>query len=290
MLALLASSLQAGCSRGAAAPHESPSGAETGRGASPSLSVTYLANEGFLLESGEEAVLLDAIFGDGLAGYPAVPMPLRDEIERGLGRFGEVDCVLATHAHADHFDPKAVARFLANVPAQFVSTEEAVREIEPLVANRALPPPRWLRPGRHVVELFDCGGLAVSAMSLHHGRLMIKNLAFIVEIGDLKVLHVGDTEITADEVRPWRLSEIGIDVALLPAWHLTEPTWLPLVREIAPGAIVAMHLASPDAPRSWFGSDGSLEDRIEEIRRRSPDAWIPTLPLEERTFSRRGEP
>ena len=88
-------------------------------------------------------------------------------------------------------------------------------------------------------------------MSFHHGRLGVKNLAFLVDLDGLTILHVGDTEITANEIRPWRLADRQIDVALLPVWHLTEPTWLPI---------------------------------IEEIRQQVPTAWIPTEVMEERVF------
>jgi L-ascorbate metabolism protein UlaG (beta-lactamase superfamily) len=249
------------------------------------VTITYLANEGFLLQAGEDAVLIDALFGDGLAGYPTVPQPLRDELEDGRGRFRGIDCVLATHFHGDHFNPQVVARFLSRVPAQFISTREAVENVLPALVSREGPDPHGLRPARHQVEVVDCGGVSVSAMSFHHGRLGVKNLAFLVDFDGLTILHVGDTEITADEIRPWRLVDRQIDVALLPAWHLTEPTWLPIIEEIGARHLVAMHLASADAPSSWFGSAGSLEGRIAEIQRQVPTAWIPIEAMERRVFA-----
>ena len=259
--------------------------ATDGSGAETSVTIFYLANEGFLIEAEDKSVLIDALFGDGLGGYPAVPLPLRSELEGGEGRFAEVDCVLATHAHADHFSAREVAGFLERVPAQFLSTREAVEEVSGLLAGDAPPAPRWLRPARHSIETIDCGGIEVSAMSFHHGRLMVKNLAYLIELGGLTLLHVGDTEITAQEIRPWGLGERNIDVAMLPAWHLTERSWIPVIEEIGAREIIAMHLASPGAPSSWFGSAGSLDARVDEIRRHVPRAWIPMEPLAERTFT-----
>jgi L-ascorbate metabolism protein UlaG (beta-lactamase superfamily) len=252
-----------------------------------SLAVTYLANEGFLLAAGDSSVLIDALFGDGLDGYRTVPHPIREDLENGVGRFAGVDCILATHEHADHFNPHSVAGLLDRVPAQFVSTRAAVEQVSPLLTSGQHPEPRWLRPARHQIEKIDCGGVSVSAMSFHHGRLMVKNLAYLVDLGGLTVLHVGDTEITEEEIRPWGLADLDIDIALLPSWHLTEPRWLPVIEEIGSPRIVAMHLASADAPASWFGSAGSLEKRIAEIRRQNPDAWIPTEAMEERVFEAR---
>lgn len=50
-----------------------------------------------------------------------------DALESGRGRFGEVDLVLVTHAHSDHFDPAAVRRHLdANRQAVLVAPGDAV--------------------------------------------------------------------------------------------------------------------------------------------------------------------
>ena len=147
-----------------------------------------------------------------------------------------------------------------------MSTRSAVSQVESLLSQPVDSSLLWIQPGRGVAESVDCGGVNVAAMSFHHGSLMVKNLAFLIEIGGMRILHVGDTEITADQVRPWRLAEQSIDVALLPAWHLAEPRWRPLVEEIAADHVVAMHLASADAPASWFGSAGSLDARIDQIR------------------------
>ena len=284
---LLACLLAIGCSDNVVpAPGQAGSDAEEQETAeaTASVTVTYLANEGFLIEAGQRAVVIDALFGDGLGGYRTVPLTIREDLETGSGRFAGIDCVLATHEHADHFSPRAVARLLGSIPAQFISTREAVEQVTELLPTGTGAEPRWLRPARHEIESVDCGGIPVSAMSFHHGRLMVKNLAYLIDFDGLTVLHVGDTEITVDEIRPWKLSDLDIDVALLPAWHLTEPLWLPVLEEIGARHVVAMHLARADAPASWFGSAGSLENRIEEIRRQVPAVWIPVEAMEERVF------
>lgn len=250
------------------------------------LSITYLANEGFLLQVGESAVLVDALFGDGLSGYHAVPAAIRSELEAGEGRFRGVDCVLVTHAHADHFDARAVARFLTARPAQLISTREVIESVDGLLEQPVTPDLRWFRPSRGAVERTDCGSARVSLLSLHHGHLMIKNLGFIVELDGFRVLHVGDTEVRAEEIRRYELSNFDLDVALLPGWLLAEDSWRLVVEEISARQVVAMHLPRDDAPPSWFGVAGSLDGQIAEIRRRVPGAWIPTAPLMTKRFER----
>ena len=249
----------------------------------PAVEITYLANEGFLLAAGDDKVLIDALF-PGIDGYPRVPPDLRSRLDRAEAPFDGVDLVLATHLHDDHFGPREVARHLASSGAMFVSTPDAVERLrrvsEPTVDIVAQHPGRGRRSRLSVGD-----DLAITVLNLHHGSRDIQNLGFIVEIGGLKVLHVGDTEVKVADIAPLELGADAVDVALLPGWILAEPSWRPLVAEIGARHLVVMHLASPDAPASWFGSAGSLEGRVRLIREHFPDAWIPLEPLAARRYA-----
>ncbi len=41
--------------------------------AAEGVEVTYLGNEGFLIAAGDVRVVVDALFDDGIKGYPTVP-------------------------------------------------------------------------------------------------------------------------------------------------------------------------------------------------------------------------
>lgn len=231
--------------------------------------VSYLANEGFHLRSGETGVLVDALFGDGIPGYPAVSADARRSLEAASPPFDEVDLVLATHEHPDHFDADAVLRFLsANRRAVFVSTPQAVARFGRLSADldqrvRAVLP----EPG--IPEHLDVGEIRLRVFNLHHGDgTTAENLGFEIGIADRKVLHVGDTEVTAAEIAALRLDRAEIDLALLPPWILHQHT---LVLEgIRARQVGLMHVPAPGAPRSWFGAPGSAEGLVSELRETYP--------------------
>jgi L-ascorbate metabolism protein UlaG (beta-lactamase superfamily) len=251
------------------------------------VTVTYLANEGFHVATESGSVLIDALFGPGLSGYPAVPLEIRSALESGQGRFANVDCVLVSHEHADHFDPHATARFLAARPVQLVSTETVVAQLAPLLPSFAGPAPigRY-PPPRHRIEEISCGGARVSLLRLGHGRLPVQNLGFLIDLDGFTLLHVGDAEVSRERIRAFDLARRGVDLAFLPVWHLADSRWMPVVAEIAPRHIVAMHLPRADAPASWFGSAGSLDGQVAAVQRAFPRAWIPREPLEWRGFDR----
>ncbi|REK07872.1 MAG: MBL fold metallo-hydrolase [Acidobacteria bacterium] len=212
--------------------------------------ILYLGNEGVLVRDGEHAVLIDALFGDGLDGYAAVPEEVRRQVESATGEFDDVDLVLATHFHDDHFDPAAVARQLrANPEALFVSTPDAVGRLPAGVAARAVLP----EEGEPVV--LEHRGIRLTVIRMHHGRNRpgIQNLGFVVELPTAKILHVGDTELSEEEWLALELPRRGIDWALLPTWQVKAGT----IEAIAPRrGVLALHLPEPDAPAGWFPSSG----------------------------------
>lgn len=217
--------------------------------------VTYLANEGVLLEAAGRKVLIDALFGDGIDGYAKVADEERARLEGASGRYADVDLVLATHAHDDHFSPRAVESHLrANARALFVSTPDAVQRLPDELAARAMLPPE----GRSV--RLQHRGIDVEIFQMHHGRGRpeIQNLGFVVTLGGTRFLHVGDTELSLAEWRALELQQFGIDVALLPAWQVSEEK----LAAIGARQVVAFHLAEASAPRSWFGPYRSREARI----------------------------
>lgn len=246
------------------------------------VEITYLANEGFLIRSAEHAVLIDALSGDGIGGYPAVPREVRKSMERGEPPFERVDLVLATHHHGDHFDAAAVADFLERHPeALFVSTDQAVErlsaelpEASPARARVRAANPAPGRPARLAHR-----GLDVQAFALHHGHGMdppVRNLGFVVEIGGLVLLHVGDTEVTPEEFARSGITEREIDVALLSYWTLDSLG--PLVGD---ARLVAMHLPDPGAPAGYFAPFGDTRDElVSALSAEHPATFLPTEPLE----------
>ncbi len=261
-----------------------------GEAGTAGVQITYLANEGFLLEAGETRVLVDALFGDGLRGYPVVPAAIRADLEGARGRFAGIDLILASHFHGDHFDAAAVARHLrANPRAVFLSTNQAVAALRRELGTAA--------EGLEIVAAYpdegtrtelELPGIRVDVLNLHHGRNrrpQVENLGLLIRLGGLDLLHVGDTETDEPDLRPHRRLLTEVDVWLLPGWLLTETAWQQARgRATGDSSLIAMHLFAPTAPPSWFGSARNLEGQVAAIRKALPDAWIPLEPLATRRY------
>lgn len=220
---------------------------ETARIARPGSAVTveYLANAGMLLSAGDRAVLIDGLFGEGLPEYPVARPATRDSLERAIGRFGEIDAVLVTHVHRDHFDARAVALHLAAnpgahlvAPGQAVDTLRAGTERLGELLDRVHAV--RLRPGETMRLELD--GVHVRAVGLVHPPSRndpVELVGYRVDLGGVRVAHVGDASPNPDDFEA--LGEV--DLLLAPWWSLRgrEGAW----RMEASGArrVAAFHLS-----------------------------------------------
>ncbi len=248
------------------------------------VEVTYLANEGFLLAAGETCVLVDALFTDGLGGYQVLPSEKLGRLEAGEGPFAGVDLVLATHYHGDHFDPRSVGRHLARNPgARFVSTGQAVERLrETLGEDFAAVAERVtaFSPAVGERESFVHAGIRLTVLNLHHGhgrRPAVQHLGFVIAIGGWKLLHIGDTEVTRDELGAYDLAEEGIDFAFLPYWRLLGGQ--DDMEEIRPRLVVAMHVPHRGAPPDYFSPASNRDGLLRVLGESVPGVWVASKPM-----------
>jgi len=206
------------------------------------VALTFVGNEGFLIQCGGSKVLIDALMSEGVFLTPNE----RVRLCGALPPFDDVDLVLATHAHYDHFDVPYTAQFLARSPETvLISLDESIDKLRTrpefdAISARLTGIP--FQPG--VRTEFDVAGIRVIAFAIGHG-LGRSNLAFLLEIGGMRILHLGDaaTDLTAQElVAQFDWPSLGIDVALVPYWWLFDDTRVDRVTVgIAPRFVIPMH-------------------------------------------------
>lgn len=229
-----------------------------------SAEIVYIGNEGFFISYAGRGVLIDALVRRGIPPYIRASEEHREQLEKAEPPFDQVQLVLATHDHADHFDAGAIWRHLDyNEQAVFVSTNQAVTRVRatpstPEIDERtyAAVPPEGSR-AEYALE-----GIDLDVINLHHGRNRnppVENVGFLVDIEGFHILHVGDAETSVEELMVHELFRDSIDVAFLPYWLLVDTVDRRIVDEaIRPGRIVAMHLPAANAAASYFGSAGTL--------------------------------
>ncbi|HEY7568893.1 MAG TPA: MBL fold metallo-hydrolase [Gemmatimonadaceae bacterium] len=255
--------------------------AHAGTGATQSgVSITFLANEGVLLSSGDRQVLIDALFQKYETGYALPADSTRAALERAAAPFNSVDLILVTHRHGDHFHPAPVVRhLLANSGATLVTSKQVIDSLTGrLPAGHGLTPRLVARTTvrgsrrREVVA-----GISVELLGLPHGgrrHRNVEHLGYIVDLGGRRVLHVGDTDFDESTFAPFRLDTARIDVALLPLWMVTSAEGKRVIeRWIRPRQVIAFHVGDDD-----------MEDAPRAVRAAMPTAITFTRSLESRSW------
>lgn len=256
--------------------------------------VTYVANEGFLIEIQGKKILVDALFHDDTIDWCHVPGPeTRRRMEEATGPFEGVDLILITHGHVDHFDPDVVLRHLASNP-------EAIAVGPPQAISRLRTRASWKKEFDERIRATDLDlfattemtvrGIRLEAHRIRHGAYMIKdrrtgepknkhetveNLAFIVEVGGVTFMHLGDAFLreNRDYFEGPRFRKRQIDLLFMEEW--SDETLTTMRASLHPRKVVFMHL--PPQPEKIERLVGYLTSEI-------PEAVVFRAPMESRSF------
>lgn len=172
--------------------------------------VTYVANEGFLIETSNHKILVDALFGDIQGNWCDQPGDSAAYLMlKGIPPFDSVDAVLVTHMHSDHFKESMVIDFLLNNQKSELICPDQVNEI--LKRNPAY---RKVSERIHSFKsdtLFDASlqvnNINIRVLRFKHGSWFetdsisgqkidlhrdIENFGYLVETDGFSLLHTGD--------------------------------------------------------------------------------------------------
>lgn len=71
----------------------------------PIVQITYIANEGVLISSGDKQVLIDGLHREYGPEYAFLPPAEREKIETAKAPFNEIDLILVSHRHQKQTSP-----------------------------------------------------------------------------------------------------------------------------------------------------------------------------------------
>lgn len=182
------------------------------------IDVTYIANAGFLIESGGKKILIDALFDNGWNTYLTPADSIVSKIVNQQPPFNKVNLMLITHNHEDHFNDSMVVAYLNN-------NSENVLIAPPLVTMAILKNPEFKNKNQ-VVEVdkinrekndTTINGIRIrSFFILHDSRPQIEHVGYLINIGEYKVFHSGDSNGSDSiEFEKLHLQKDQIDLALL---------------------------------------------------------------------------
>lgn len=231
------------------------------------IKITYMGNMGFVISDGNKQVIIDGLHGN-LTGWYQVPQTALNNLQSGRAPFGASDIAMTTHGHGDHYSIPAINSFLvSNANAMYLAPPQARSGIS---GNQVAD----LNIELHEEQLFSHNNIEVEILrgyhfnpSTGHDFSGVENYMYIVHIGNLKVLHMGDLRYTEANLTPFNLKDRGIDIVIIPTFsNLIDASHNDLIKaQVNPRHIIATHLQSTTP--------------VSTVRFAFPEADVFTLPL-----------
>jgi L-ascorbate metabolism protein UlaG (beta-lactamase superfamily) len=246
--------------------------------AQDSISVTYIANDGFLFSSNGKKILIDALYNQSFGRYTPPSDEIKSKIINGRAPFGFIDLYLLTHNHGDHFSDSLVIEFLKNhnetylvssgeVGDQCRKEEKVKKQIRDFTMNIGASTDTTIN------------GIQLKIFRLKHmgdstGQI-ITNLAYIIHLGSFTVLQMGDITIEHDKtyLDALNFQKEKIDILFLPYFDLSEESNRFVRDIIKPRYIVAKHMPPAD-----------YEVESQKFLKAYPNATVFKYQMEEKVF------
>jgi L-ascorbate metabolism protein UlaG (beta-lactamase superfamily) len=239
-----------------------------------SVEVLAIANEGFLVRSGQRAVVVDALFR-ATAPYPEFfsQGPSDELVGRmidGEGLFADIDLALVTHSDGDHFHAETALAFLESHPeTMLVGTVDVV---EKLAAEKGFE----TYADRVVVPVRSHGSCEI----LEHRE--VANNIYVVDLDGFTFLHEGDADRSPATFAGLDLGDSALDLAFLHDWFVLNDGREVLTGILDPGAVVLMHHRWERAVETRR----RIEDLPVDIATTLPPVTVLGAELESATFVR----
>lgn len=261
----------------------------------PPLTVTYVANEGFIVECRDKKIAIDALFGGGESREYVMPSDsVIDLMKTAQPPFDSIDVIAVTHWHHDHFEPGIVMSHLRhNLRGVLVCSPQVAERMQKVdgfseVSGRI----QVISAPVDSVVAINVNALGIVAIPGKHGQYIdidestgekvdlhrdVQHLEYLISMYGRRVYHGGDAPLNDME----RYSRLGFgrdatDLALVP-WFTPdkiESFRETLIRDVIKGeTIVLMHL--------WPGRDFSAPEHREVcagrnilVPRTSLETWV----------------
>jgi L-ascorbate metabolism protein UlaG (beta-lactamase superfamily) len=226
--------------------------------------ITFLGHATVVIELAGMRLITDPVLRQQVG-------PLRRRTPRPhLGPLADLDVVLISHLHLDHYDPASLRLLDAGVP--IVGPPGSARSLR----WRGFTAVHEMRPG----ESLCLGGLDIVATEARHrgtrhplARRTPSN-GYVVSGGGRDIYFAGDTGLFAGMADIWD----GLDVALLPIAGLGP--WMPEFKHLSPRhAVRAAELLRPRLiiPIHWgtYHLPGTVLMRMRpDVHRRAPYVFM----------------
>ena len=211
-----------------------------------SIQVHYIANEGFLIENNDRKVLIDALLYTGLDRYACPDSILISDMILGEPPFEWIDYLFFTHNHPDHFNDSLALAFMAKhhettmvCPSQVHSQLHKNQGPDENIEERIIT----ITPDSGQIQSYSFDNLDIKICRTRHADTYdIENNAYILDFGEVKVFHSGDSWREAlDDWQDFDIKAEKINLAMVNGFYAGDGYRL-LNEKMDPEQIIMIHV------------------------------------------------
>lgn len=197
-----------------------------------------ISNAAVFLQYGETTLLIDGIYQDLNGNFSNLPKPLWEDMRRGRGDLSNVDYLLFTHSHDDHFYLPYLREYLSHNQVKGIC-------LPPQENGEGLPPPL----------LFDTKGrlelstdITVRFLDIRHldkRFAAVINRCFWLKMGEKHLLFLGDGDYEEEAFA--EMCPLPVDIAFVTPIFYNHPKGRRILREIlGVKKIIVYHFPFPE--------------------------------------------
>jgi len=211
--------------------------------------ITYVGNQGILIENGDMKVLIDGLHREYKPAYQHLSDNQLEDAVKGKPPFDNIDVILVSHIHRDHFHAETVGKYLQqNDGTVLIGSSQMADSLKEQFVDysKISSRVRSVTPSPGSREPISAGGIEIEVMGLRHTNSRfdwVENLGFLVKLGDERILHVGDASMSPEQFSMLEISTSDVDIACLPFWFFIYGSGQQVIRdEIQPARLIALHI------------------------------------------------
>jgi len=229
------------------------------------LKINFIANEGFLIKSGETKIIIDGLFKlDSTNHYSCPSTETIQDIIDGRTPFENVNYLLVTHDHGDHFSWKLVSEFLnKNKQAKLICGTDVEKKLadSSKVYNDFKSRIIASEPDKNSsVDVVQNENVFIKAMRTRHvpykildeesGELVDKHrkklcFTYFVNLNGRKIIHAGDALVLMHRKLFAEIENEKPDVLFLEYFDTSVHTEEVIKSVVKPDHLIFMHLDKP---------------------------------------------
>ena len=205
---------------------------------SKAVSITYTGNMGVLISDEKTAVWIDGLHEYYGPEYLNPPDSLIEKAYTKRPPFNNLQWLLFTHYHRDHFSKKLVNHFLQKKSRYKVIGAPQV--VDSLLASDAVN--AW---DKNTEVFYDnLSSLRIKAFNIPHTwpqrHAKVQNIAYLVELNGFRILHTGDADTDMDA---FTHAGIGlIDAAIVPEWFINNKSGKQIIENLGAKKVIVAHI------------------------------------------------